>query len=275
MIFAAAGVNLVADVLGDPTGVPIIFAHGGGQTRAAWSEAAQAMAARGLYAISIDLRGHGESDRAPDADYRLERFADDLAAVVAQLSQPPFIVGASLGGLTALYAIGGPRRISARGLVLVDVAPHVEDDGNAHVIGFMRAAPDGFESLEAAGAAVAAYLPHRPPPKNLDGLRRNLREHADGRLRWHWDPRFVDGPNPAAVSARRADLEAAARNLAIPTLLLRGELSRVLSVAGVAEFRALAPHAEFLQISRADHMIAGDQNDAFAAAIIAFVDRHL
>ena len=66
-------------------------------------------------------------------------------------------------------------------------------------------------------------------------------------------------------------LEAAARKVTIPTLLIRGGRSRIVSEAGVREFRDLVPHAEFVDISDAHHMVAGDANDAFNDAVLGFV----
>ena len=273
--FRGAGLTLVADTLGDPASVPIFFLHGGGQTRASWGKALPGMATRGLYAVSIDMRGHGESDRAPDGDYRLERFAEDIRAVMDQLSSPAFLVGASLGGLASLLAVTGPHAALARGLVLVDVAPRMEDESVDKIVGFMRAAPDGFASLEEASASVAAYLPHRKAPKNLDGLRKNLRQGPDGRWRWHWDPKFLDGRDLSQTRDHQIQLEDAAKALTIPTMLLRGGMSQVVSLEGARHFLAITPHAELVDIADAEHMIAGDQNDAFDHAVATFVDRHM
>ena len=239
--FEGAGLTLVADTAGDPASVPIVFWHGGGQTRASWGRALSAMAARGLYAVSVDLRGHGESDRAPEGDYRLERFAEDIRAVMGQLASPAFLVGASLGGLASLLAVTGPHSSLARGLVLVDVAPKMESEGVDKIVGFMRAAPDGFASLEEAAESVASYLPHRRAPKNLDGLRKNLRQGDDGRWRWHWDPRFLDGKNASQAREHQTQLEDAAKALTIPTMLLRGGMSQVVSIEGAREFLAITP----------------------------------
>jgi hypothetical protein len=75
--------------------------------------------------------------------------------------------------------------------VLVDIAPKIEGSGALRIIEFMQGNADGFASLEEAADAVAAYLPHRERPSDLSGLAKNLRALPDGRLRWHWDPRFL------------------------------------------------------------------------------------
>ena len=57
----------------------------------------------------------------------------------------------------------------------------------------------------------------------------------------------------------------------MPTLLVRGKLSDVVSVDGVAEFRAAVPQARFADVSDAGHMVAGDRNDLFTDAVIEFL----
>ena len=142
----------------------------------------------------IDLRGHGESEWPADADYSLEAFADDIRAVAAALDEPPVLVGASLGGSASIIALGTPPELDARALVLVDVAPKIEQEGVTRIGAFMvEHMEDGFASLDEVADAVAAYNPHRPRPTDLSGLKKNVRQRDDGRWVWHWDPRFIRG----------------------------------------------------------------------------------
>jgi len=266
--FRNGDVSIAADVAGPEHGPPVILQHGGGQTRASWGAAVTEGARRGFRMIALDLRGHGDSDWSATGDYSLDAYASDIEAVARTLPSAPFVVGASLGGHGALLHQGEGGR--ARGLVLVDVAPRLEPDGAARVRGFMQARPDGFESLEEAADAVAAYLPHRPRPKDVSGLAKNLRLSPDGRYRWHWDPAmFNETRQPEAER-----LEAAARALTTPAMLVRGRLSDVVSAQGARAFLEMAPHAEFVDIADADHMVAGDRNDAFNDAVFSFLEKH-
>jgi non-heme chloroperoxidase len=266
----ADGVTIAADVAGPAGGAPVVLLHGGGQTRGSWKGAAGALAGRGYRAISLDLRGHGDSDWPTDGDYQLDRFVDDLAAILPTLDAPAVLVGASLGGLASLLAVG-ERRLPAAALVLVDVTPRIEPTGVGKIRAFMTANPDGFASVDEAADAVAGYLPHRPRPADTSGLRKNLRLREDGRLYWHWDPRFMSEVRTMASGGER--LEAAARALAVPTLLIRGGRSEIVTPAGAQAFLDLAPHAEFVDVTDADHMVAGDANDVFNAAVIDFIER--
>jgi pimeloyl-ACP methyl ester carboxylesterase len=265
------GVALRGDAWGDPAGPPVVFLHGGGQTRHAWGRTAARVARTGSYVVTLDHRGHGDSAWPPDADYELPAFAGDVHAVAAALGRAPVVVGASLGGLAGLLAEGDRPR-TLRALVLVDVAPRMELDGVMRIISFMRSGLDGFASLDEAADAITAFLPHRKRPSDTAGLAKNLRQGADGRWRWHWDPRFVrrERGDPTFTHAR---LAAAARALTIPVLIVRGRMSDVLSEDGVRELRALVPHAEYADVADAAHMVAGDDNDAFSAAVVDFLAR--
>ncbi len=116
---------------------------------------------------------------------------------------PPVLVGASMGGLVGLAAEGAYAPLF-RALVLVDVTPRWEPRGVDRILNFMRAHPDGFESLDAAAAAIAAYLPHRREQKSPDRLRALLADRGDGRLRWHWDPRLSTSSLAAAKATSRS-----------------------------------------------------------------------
>ncbi len=277
----ASGNRLAADVFGD-TGRPVLLLHGGGQTRHAWRRTAVELARAGWLAYAVDPRGHGDSEWVGDGAYGFADFAADVAAVAAEFERrhgaPPVLIGASLGGIAALIAAGDARAAGRpppfAALVLVDITPRVDLSGVAKVRGFMGThARDGFASIEEAADAVAAYLPHRPRPRSTEGLKKNLRLHPDGRWRWHWDPRFLEGRRP--VDGHRSEIEdrliAAARGLKIPAMLVRGGASELVQEEHAKEFLALVPHARFADVSGARHMVAGDKNDQFAAAIMDFL----
>lgn len=270
------GVELAADVYGSEGDPPVLLLHGGGQTRHAWGSAAAALATAGRCAMSVDLRGHGHSDWSPDGDYGLSRFAADVRAIARELASPPVLVGASLGGLSSLIAIGESEGPVASALVLVDVTPRVEREGSTKISGFMRAGMRGFDRLEDAADSIAAFLPHRPRPTDLSGLQKNLRLRGDGRWYWHWDPRFIanqEGLDGQEGLVRHDRLCAAARRVTVPTLLVRGRMSDIVSDESVRELHELMPHAEVVDVAGAGHMVAGDKNDAFNDAVIAFVQR--
>ncbi|WP_338106323.1 alpha/beta hydrolase [Ramlibacter henchirensis] len=269
----AGGLWIAGDAWGDPRHPLVILLHGGGQTRHAWKGTGRALGAAGYHAVAFDARGHGDSEWANDGMYSQDVTVQDLRCVVQALGDGPCIlVGASMGGGTSLVA-AAERSVGARALVLVDIAPRIETKGIEHIRAFMRRNPDGFASLEEVADAIASYQPHRARPANLLGLAKNVRQRANGRLYWHWDPRFLLGHRD--LVRRQQRLEECARALTIPTLLVRGAHSDVLSDEGVAQFKALAPHSEFVSIASAGHMVAGDRNDAFGDAVLEFLGRTL
>jgi non-heme chloroperoxidase len=133
--------------------------------------------------------------------------------------------------------------------------------------------PSGFASVDAAADAVAAYNPRRRRPGNPAGLLKNLRLNADGRYYWHWDPRLMSGESAAALQIFREIGEGVRASVPVPTLLVRGAASDVVSDAAVAEFREVMPHVEVFDVAHAGHMVAGDSNDEFNGAMLEFLAR--
>lgn len=287
--------SLAAEAFGTPTNPPVLLLHGGGQTRHSWGETGELLAQAGYYALALDARGHGDSDWSEAVEYDIDFLVSDLRAVVAQLgtrraSPRPAVVGASMGGLTALLAEGESTESVAAALVLVDIAPKAEEKGIERIFAFMSAnARDGFASVEEAAAAVAAYLPHRERPQDdaprgdarrgdarsgRARLEKNLRLRPDGRYYWHWDPRMLDYWRHAALDQKMRNedrLFAAAQRLTVPTLLVRGGMSDVVSERIMVEFLDAVPHVRSVNVSGAGHMVAGDSNHAFTRAVLDFL----
>ncbi|WP_313955587.1 alpha/beta hydrolase [Paraburkholderia sp. BCC1886] len=269
----ARGVRLAGDSWGNSRDPLVVLQHGGGQTRHAWKDTGQQLGASGYYAVSFDARGHGDSTWAPDGDYTEDAMVEDLLCVVSAVGgSTPALIGASLGGITSMIA-AGEKQLDVRALVIVDVAPRIEAHGVERIHRFMTGRPEGFTSLDEVADAISAYQPHRPRPSSLDGLAKNLRVGADGRYRWHWDPRFR--PDQRDPLAREPRLSRCVQALTVPTLLVRGAKSDVLSAASVEHFMTLCPHAQTIDVAGAAHMVAGDRNDLFGDAMRGFLDRAL
>ncbi|WP_420148229.1 alpha/beta fold hydrolase [Spirosoma sp.] len=276
------GFYVAADAWGNPENPPVLLLHGGGQTRHSWGDTAQLLADAGWYAIALDARGHGDSDWSIEGHYGIEYLANDLRAVASQLTQKPAIVGASMGGMTALIAEGerapGTNSICSA-IVLVDIAPRTEQKGIERIFAFMSGNQNGFASLDEAAEAVAAYLPHRPRPSDHSRLEKNLRLRTaptgESRYYWHWDPKMLSlwrkntGPDQQTHNEER--LYAAAHALTVPTLIVRGGMSDVVSDKIVAEFLDAVPHVQSVNVAEAGHMVAGDSNHAFTRAVIEFL----
>lgn len=273
----ADGIRIAGDRRGDPADPAVVFLHGGGQTRRSWSKVAAAVARRGWQAVTIDLRGHGESDWSADGDYSLNSLAADVREVLQTLPPKPVLVGASLGGFTSMVLAGEMSPGVARAVVLVDIVPEMEESGAQRIVSFMADGMEsGFASLEEVADAIAKYNPHRPRPTDLAGLTANLRRHGD-RWYWHWDPKFIHGIGNLAEQL--ADHDRLYRGVerivaeGVPMLLVRGQMSDLVSRENAGRLLKRFPPIEFVDVRGAGHMVAGDRNDVFADAVLDFLSR--
>lgn len=269
----AAGLVLAAD-LWEPATHPrgtVVLMHGGGQTRHSWNRTGERLVRQGFRALSVDARGHGESEWASDGDYSTDAMVADLLAVVGGEPQRPVLVGASMGGVTSLVALG-ERGPFARGLVLVDVVPNMRPEGVQRVRDFMFGAPDGFSSLEEVAAAVRSYTPQRSREVDLDGLRKNVRRRQNGRWYWHWDPVWGSPSGMPDLDVLSRRMQAAALLVQVPTLVVQGSRSDVVDDAGVRQLVDTIPNAQVVGVANAGHMVAGDDNDQFTATLQDFLE---
>ena len=277
----ADGISLTAEICGASDAMPVLLAHGGGQTRRAWKRVTGDLAEAGFRTIAVDLRGHGDSAWSADGAYETRDFAADLVAIASAMERSPALVGASLGGMAGMLAEGELAPGSFASVTLVDIAPRMEESGVKRIVGFMEEHIEtGFASAEEASQIIAQYMPHRRKRGASDGLRHYLRQKNDGRFYWHWDPAFIPGSRTVGKNSserHRNQFEAlskAAGNLTPPVHLIRGGSSDLISEEAVSHFLELAPHAEFTDIAGATHMVVGDANDSFSAAIRDFLQRH-
>lgn len=265
------GLALAAEAYGDPAAPPVLFFHGGGQSRRAWRGSARKVAEAGYLGVTVDLRGHGESGWASDGDYLLDAYARDIEVLIGTFGRPVTLVGASRGGQAALVA--GSRSPGHVALVmLADVAPAIEDEGVDGVRNFFRASEAGFASLEEAAQALHVHL-GQPLLPDAAGLARAMRRGEDDRLHWHWDPRTTAPEFLHPPSEGQALLDAAAR-IGTPVVMVRAELSNLVTDRSVAIFRALTPQLEVVEAKGVGHMFTGDRNDAFAETLLVYLDRH-
>ena len=265
--------RIAIDEWGDPSHQAVILLHGGGQTRHAWKGTGEVLANAGYHALSFDARGHGDSDWVDNKEYEHGYMVGDLVHLIEELGlSKPVLVGASMGGMVSMAALG-EKAVDASALVLVDIAPTIEVEGAHRVLDFMRQGTQGFDSLEEVAEAIAGYQPQRERPRNLDGLAKNVRQGEDGRFYWHWDPEYIS--EKREVGRYQEGFREIAKNLDIPALLVRGGLSDVLSEEGAQDFLDLCPHAEYANVTEAAHMVAGDRNDIFTAAVVDFLSRKI
>lgn len=262
------GLELAGEAFGDPAAPPVLFFHGGGQGRGSWRGSARIVAASGYYGVTIDLRGHGDSEWAADGDYLLDAFARDVEALLNQFDRPVTLVGASRGGQAAL--VGGSRHPDrVRLIVLADVAPLMLDYGVDGIRAFFAEGERGFDTLDQAADSLARNL-GRPRIDDASRMARTMRQDASGRWHWPWDPKsghpiFLHPP-----SEGEAILAAAAR-VTSPVVLVRAEHSHLLTDEGVARFQQLTPQLRVVTAPGAHHMFTADRNDTFASDLLEWL----
>jgi non-heme chloroperoxidase len=270
----AENIILKGQTWGNPQNPAVILLHGGGQTLHSWGDTAQCIAEAGYYAIAYDARGHGNSGWSKEVNYGGDFLVEDLKALLKTLPQKKALVGASMGGITALLMQGESKEKYVDAIVLVDIAPKVEQKGIERIFTFMSANLHGFANLEEAAEAVASYLPNRPRPKDTERLRKNLRLKEDGRYYWHWDPALLKKWMSTTAEEKIKNqnrLMKAAKNLSVPTLIVRGGMSDVVSEQVMTEFLDAVPHVRSIDVSGAGHMVAGDSNHIFTKAVLDFL----
>ncbi len=268
--FWGDGLELVGEAFGDPAAPPVLFFHGGGQSRSAWRGSARIVGAAGYYGITFDLRGHGDSDWAADGDYLLDAYGRDVEALLAQFERPVTLVGASRGGQAML--VGGSRHPDrVRLIMLADVAPNIRNDGIDGIRAFYAEGEAGFETLDQAASSLARNLDQQPVADS-SRLARSMRQDAAGRWHWRWDPatgnaQFLHPPSEGAA------LLAAAARVTSPIVLVRAELSHLLTDEGVCKFQELTSQLQVVMAMGVGHMFTADRNDGFAAELLEWLAR--
>jgi pimeloyl-ACP methyl ester carboxylesterase len=264
------GLELAGSAYGDPGAPPVLFFHGGGQSRSAWLGSARTVADAGYYGISFDLRGHGDSDWAADGDYLLDAYGRDVERLLTQFERPVTLVGASRGGQSVL--VGGARHPErVRLIMLADVAPDIRNDGVDGIRAFFAEGEAGFDTLDQAADSLARHL-DQPLIADASKLARSMRKDEANRWHWRWDPatghrEFLYPPS------ENESLLIAAAQVTSPLVLVRAELSHLLTHEGVAKFKRLAPQLEVVTAPGVGHMFTADRNDGFAAQLLDWLAR--
>ena len=152
-----SGLELVASEWGNINDPLVVLMHGGGQTRHAWGSTGETLSESGFYVLSLDLRGHGDSQWHPDGDYLIESYKSDLISILNQVGKPASLVGASLGGMVSLsLASDLSKKDLVTSLVMVDIGLYPNEEGSNEIVSFMQSGIKGFANLNEASDAVSA-----------------------------------------------------------------------------------------------------------------------
>jgi pimeloyl-ACP methyl ester carboxylesterase len=249
---------------GTPGRPALCFLHGGA-AHAHWFDEVTAPFEDRFHLISLDQRGHGQSDWPDAPAYGTEDFTGDLVPVMDALGwRHMVVIGHSMGGHNAMaFAAWYPERV--RGLVIVDARPVIPDD---RLVLMHRRGQRPLRRHPTREAAVRAFrlLPRETiaDPALLEHMAREGVVERDG----GWVYRF----DPTANAARKPiDAWTLLDRIMAPTLIARAELSPVLPREQAARLAASIPRSTLVEIPGAYHHLTLDAPQAFARVLEEFL----
>jgi pimeloyl-ACP methyl ester carboxylesterase len=250
-----------------PEAPDLVLLHGFTGHARSWDAFAEAMSDR-YRILALDQRGHGESAWAADGDYGTEAMVQDLKAFVAALKLDRFsLLGLSMGGGVAMH-YAGERPAGLAELVIVDIGPQIEGSGMGRIQTGIRAS-DVFETKDEAFAAARAANPRPPEAHHRHRVDNSLMRMSDGRWTYRYDRAMRTG-----AGRPPRDPEAgwrACANINVPTLLIRGELSDILSESVAQRMIETIPDARLVLVRNSGHSVPLDAPDGFLNAARTFL----
>ena len=271
------GLNLHARSYGsDDAPLSVLCLHGLTRNAADFAELAEHLVDR-YRVLVMEQRGRGESDVDPaPANYHLGTYVRDAMALLDGLGLDRVaVIGTSMGGLMAMTMAGTtPDRFA--GLVINDIGPVVEASGLARIrsyVGRGGAVSSWDEAVAATRANNETAFPGLTEEEWLAFAQRLFRERPDGTLEPAYDPAIAVPMNADQSAAVPADLWPLFDTLAgVPMLVVRGELSDILSAPTVEEMARRHPDLVAVEVPNRGHAPMLTEAPALAA-IDAFLAR--
>jgi esterase len=260
----------------------VVLLHGGGLTAHTWDMVALLLRDR-YHLVAVDQRGHGDTGWTPDGHLDrdpYELMLDDLRAFIEYLGDRHIVLcGMSMGALNAIrYAARHPQRLEA--LAIVDVGPRVMLEGRLEMARFRRATETMSRFDDFVERAVQ-FNPQRAPEHLRYSLLHSLKPVEGG---WSWKQDLRGGHAsdqavrdnlPAELEERARWMTADLRAIALPTLLVRGEVSQMLPADAAREVVELMLDCELVVIPGAGHSVQGDNPRDFSKALDDFLTSRL
>jgi pimeloyl-ACP methyl ester carboxylesterase len=278
-ITSADGTRLHAESFGDDAAPRIVLIHGWTEAIRYWAYVIEALE-RDFHVVAYDLRGHGDSDPAAGGDYSLERFGEDVEAVLAACAERDggprvaVVAGHSLGAMSiaawaerhdvaartetaALLNTGLSGLIAGSALVIVPAFAHRFTDPVSRrvVLGSRRPVPPFSSPLHHAAIRYAAFGPDASPA---------LIEFYSGMVA----ACPADVRAAAGLAMADMDLEHALAQLTVPTLVMAGERDRLTPPAHARRIAAALPEpAGLIELPNTGHMGPLERPAEVAAAL--------
>jgi len=262
--FSVNGMTLRALEWGRPGRPALCFLHGG-SAHSHWFDAIVPEFVDRFHIISLDQRGHGESDWAPDARYGTEHFASDLVGVMDHLGwERMVLVGHSMGGHNSIgFSAWHPDRV--RALCVVDSRPALPAERLQAMHRQGHRGPRRHETLDLALRSFR-LLPAETlaAPDLLEHLGRQGIAEREGRFLYRFDPQCNGGRKPVDGWKLLPQIKA-------PTLLVRGELSPIMPKEMAERMAAAIPNATLVTMLGVYHHLVLDAPDAFSHILDDFL----
>lgn len=250
-------VKLHYEVTGD--GDPIVFIHGFPLSGAMWQPTAERLA--GWKCIIPDLRGHGHSE--PSETVSIERFSDDIAALLDEIGEtrPAVVCGLSMGGVIA-FDMFRRHRDRTRALVLVDCRANAED-----AAGRQRREQVAANVIQQGSGVLAEEMIHKL-----------VAPDASGEFKKKWIDLMAATPALGVAAASRAlanrpDSIPMLGRIDVPTLLVFGEQDPITPPDIGHEMNDAIPGSRMAIIQGAAHLPPVEQPDAFAGTLKKFLSQ--
>ncbi|MDT7042225.1 alpha/beta fold hydrolase [Candidatus Nitronereus thalassa] len=244
-------------------GQPVVFLHAFPLNRTMWNLQADALKNQ-FRVITVDLRGHGESD-APMWRYTLEQFADDIISLLQHLQIPrATFVGLSMGGYI-LFALYRKYPKFVRALVLADTRAQADTpEGKATRFSMAQVA------YRRGSSAIAELM--LPKLLSPSGMEHN--HELVGQLKTMIVGNQISGiVGDLMAMEERPDATPLAQTIEVPTLVIVGEQDIPSPPEEVEHMANHIPGATFIRIPKAGHLSNMENPQAFNAALQHFLEQ--
>ena len=250
----------------------IILIHGIAQTCHSWDFISLGLSEK-YRVIALDLRGHGDSEWAPDKNYNIEAYSDDLHKIIEKLNLNNFIlIGLSIGGKTCFtYASQHLEKI--RALAIVDAAPENIQAGYKNMSKFMKQ-KDELDSIDEFIDRILKYNPRRSRQQAKGSIIHNIKQMENGKWTWKYDSFFrtpqkhIQNPDKIAKT-----LWSRLGKVMCPTLIVRGAQSDLVASEITEKMSNIMNNATIVTVKNAGHLVPGDNPAGFQTAINNFLNK--
>jgi pimeloyl-ACP methyl ester carboxylesterase len=251
-----------------PNAPTLLLLHGYTGHARSWDHFAAAMTDR-YRVLALDQRGHGETDWAPPDRYDTSEMVTDVEVFVRALGLENFVLlGLSMGGLVSIgYAGKRPRELAK--LVIVDIAPEIDVEGLKRIqAGVVRS--DVFTSVDEAFKRAREDNSIPPAEHQRHRIAYSLMRREDGQYTYRYDRALRDPKNPRQGIPAEEGWRLVG-NINVPTLLVRGELSDILSRATAQKMCDAITDCRLFEIAGSTHPVPLDKPIEFLAAARTFL----